>query len=135
DEDIKESTLATVPSATTAGSAGAVAAGAITGAGIADGSLNLKDVAHASGLINLNFGSIAANSCSLQAPQPVPGVDLTKDLIIAQPDYGTFSTNLSVTAGNSNNTNGFFRLVVCNPTGSAIDPAASDFQWAAISLG
>jgi hypothetical protein len=96
-----------------------IAADAVTGAEVGDGSLLLRDTAALSGQVRVNAPAIAPGSClSLQATVPgvkpydrtlvLPTQNLSPGLLVTQ----IFNTNLA----------GRILFRVCNTSGKAVDP-------------
>ncbi len=147
--DVKESKLGKVPSAakatqatnadqatlaqkaTTADSATTVPDNSITGAKVADRSLGAADVALANGSPTVDLPSIPANDCAyavVPAGQNLGGTTVS----VSARDGAAFSNGgLSLHAAKSNIQTSF-RLVACNMTGVAINPAAAEFDYTAI---
>jgi len=147
--DVKESKLGKVPSAakatqatnadqatlaqkaTTADSANTVADNSITGAKVADRSLGAADVALANGSPTVDLPSIPANDCGyavVPAGQNLAGATVS----VSARDGAAFSNGgLSLHAAKSNIQTSF-RLVACNVTGVAINPASAEFDYTAI---
>ena len=148
--DVKESKLGQVPSAakslagrprptsadqatkaTTADSATTVPDNSITGAKVADRSLGAADVAMANGSPTVDLPSIPANDCAYAL---VPtGQNLAGATVSASARDGAAFSNggLSLHVAKSNIQTSF-RLVACNVTAAAINPAAAEFDYTAI---
>ena len=103
----------------------------ITGAKVADRSLGAADVALANGSPTVDLPSIPANDCAyavVPAGQNLAGTTVS----VSARDGAAFSNGgLSLHAAKSNIQTSF-RLVACNMTGVAINPAAAEFDYTAI---
>jgi hypothetical protein len=96
----------------------AIAADAVTGAEVDDGSLLLRDTAALAGQVRVNAPSVPADTClSLQAP--VPGVK-PYDRTLVLPTQN-LPQGLSVTPVFNTNLAGRLLFRVCNATAKAID--------------
>jgi hypothetical protein len=97
----------------------AIAADAVTGVEIDDGSLLLRDTAALAGQIRVNAPSVPASTClTLQAP--VQGVK-PYDRTLVLPTQN-LSPGLSVTPVFNTNLAGRLLFRVCNATAKAVDP-------------
>ena len=96
-----------------------IAADAVTGAGVADGSLRLGDSAVLSGQVRVDAPLIAAHSCRGQSA-PVPGVK-AYDRTLVLPTQN-LSPGLFVTQIFNTNAAGKVLFRMCNATGSALNP-------------
>jgi len=96
-----------------------IAADAVTGAGVADGTLRLGDTAILSGQVRVDAPQIAAHSCrALSAPAPgMKAYDRTLVLPTQNLSPGLFVTQIFNT-----NAAGKVLFRVCNATGSSLDP-------------
>ncbi len=83
-----------------------------------------------SGTITLNFSSIPAHSCQYIAVNPSGVDDISNDVVAVTPGYnvGTDSTGLSFYAARSTSS-AFFRIVACNVTTTAVNPASDNYHW------
>ena len=124
--DIAESSLAKVPSAAAADVAGGVAAGSVTGAGVADRSLTAADYAVGSGSFTVDISSVPGNECQYTAVNV--NTNLQNAAIVVTPPSNFGGIDISVTVVHSDAV-GPLRLMVCNPTGAAIDPPNATFNW------
>ena len=77
----------------------------------------------------MNFPSIPAGTC--QSGSRVTSESLDDDLILVTPGV-TWPTGLTVTAHQQTVGSSSFVLAVCNPTGAAIDPDPTAFQFIVI---
>lgn len=107
-----------------------IANNTIDGGEVVNAGLSDVDVGNASGTFTFNAASIAANGCTVTAPE-VPGVD-NNDHVIVTPPQEIMALDLSVTAGKSTS-DGFIRLNLCNPTGVAIDPPNATYAFVTIN--
>jgi hypothetical protein len=105
-----------------------IAAGAVNGAKIANGSLNAQDAASVSGNFAFDIPSIAANSCTDFAPSP--GGTLTTDSIVITPEATFSDFPLSLTTVRSI-LDGFIRMQVCNVSAVAVNPPSLNFAFVA----
>ena len=96
-----------------------IAADAVTGAGVADGSLRLDDTAVLSGQVRVDAPLIPAHSCRGQSA-PVPGVK-AYDRTLVLPTQN-LSPGLFVTQIFNTNAAGKVLFRVCNATGSSLNP-------------
>lgn len=121
----------TADSATKADSADTVKDDAITGAKVADRSLSAADVAVANGSPTVDLPNIPANDCAyalVPTGQNLSGAAVT----VSAGQGGVFANGgLSLHVAKSNIQTSF-RLVACNVTAAAIDPAAAEFDYTAI---
>jgi hypothetical protein len=108
-------------------------ASVVNGSNVADRSLNADDVTQASGQVTIDFGSLAAGSCTYSLVETgLP--DLTGDLLFASPGIaGGWSSNVIVDPYLSN-LEGFMRLRVCNISAGAEDPPNTTFNWAVMKV-
>jgi len=146
--DVKESKLGQVPSAakalqaakatqaetaTKAGSADSadtVKDNAITGAKVANRSLSAADFALANGSPNVDLPSIPANDCAyalVPTGQNLAGATVS---VSAGGNAQFANGGLSIHAAKSNIQTSF-RLVACNMTAAAINPAVAQFDYTA----
>ncbi len=118
-------------SATKADSADTVKDDAITGAKVADRSLSATDFTVANGSPTLDLPSIPANDCAyvlVPTGQNLSGAAVT----VSAGQNAVFANGgLSIHVAKSNVLTAF-RLVACNVTAGAIDPAAAEFDYTAI---
>jgi hypothetical protein len=103
-----------------------IAADAVTGAGVADGTLRLGDTAVLSGQVRVDAPAIAAHSCRPQSA-PVPGVK-AYDRTLVLPTQN-LSPGLFVTQIFNTNAAGKLLFRVCNVTGTALDPPLGGWAY------
>ena len=117
--------------ASTADSATTVPDNSINGAKVADRSLSANDLAVANGSPTLDLPSIPANDCFYVLHDT--NVNLSGATVsVSAPSGGPFSSGgLSIHVAKSNIADSF-RLVACNVTAAAIDPAPAEFDYTAI---
>ena len=96
-----------------------IAADAVTGAGVADGTLRLGDTANLSGQVRVDAPLIPANSCRGQSAT-VPGVK-AYDRTLVLPTQN-LSPGLFVTQIFNTNAAGKVLFRVCNATGTPLNP-------------
>jgi len=150
--DVKESKLGQVPSAakakqadsatqaqkataadtaTKADSADSVKDDAITGQKVADRSLSAADFTLANGSPSVDLPNIPANDCAyaiVPTGQNLAGATVS---VSAGESVQFANGGLSIHAAKSN-IDTSFRLVACNMTAAAINPAAAPFDYTAI---
>jgi hypothetical protein len=118
-------------SATKADSADTVKDDAITGAKVADRSLGAADITVANGSPSVDLPNIPANDCAyalVPTGQNLAGVTVS----VSAGESAQFANGgLSIHAAKSN-IDTSFRLVACNMTAAAINPAAAPFDYTAI---
>ena len=103
-----------------------IAADAVTGAGVADGTLRLGDTAVLSGQVRVDAPPIAAHSCRPQSA-PVPGAK-AYDRTLVLPTQN-LSPGLVVTQIFNTNAAGKLLFRVCNVTGTALDPPLGGWAY------
>jgi hypothetical protein len=107
-----------------------LAAGAVGGAEVANGTLTSADVGRFSGTSTHDFPSIAASSCAYFLVDPngaAPDVDIENDPVLVIPGE-TVPQNVVVTSWRTNLA-GRFRIRACNITALPIDPPSASYHW------
>jgi hypothetical protein len=141
---VNESSLAKVPSATsadqaasaasatTAANATGIADNTVSSAKVADGSLTGHDVGRRAGSNAFTIGSIPAGTCEVKASQVAEGVDMRDDAITVTAEQN-LAAGLVISSENSDSP-GFIRINVCNVTGAAVDGGSHVFHWVAFDV-
>jgi hypothetical protein len=93
---------------------------------ISDGSLMSTDVTSARGVESLNFGSVAGGACASSTIQT--SNVLSNDLLLITAAPG-LSGAFTVRAMPQTVASTLMEVTVCNQSGSAIDPPATNFSW------
>jgi hypothetical protein len=126
--DIAESSLGKVPAAR---SADTVAPNSITGVSVTDRSLRADDFAVAGGTVHLDMPSIPANDCAYSLVPTGASLDGVAVFVSAGQSATFANGGLSLHVAKSNIPTSF-RLVACNVTAAAIDPAPAPFDYVAL---
>jgi len=110
-----------------------IAAGAVTGAKVADRSLDANDVTQASGQATNDFSSILAGECTyFLVTSGLP--DLTGYLVFASPGNTSGWPTDVIVSSNLSNIEGRFRLKACNIGTVTADPPSTVFNWAVMKV-
>lgn len=114
-----------------------IAAGAVTGAHIADGSLAANDLGRFSGRFGMRVGPVPANECwTATQPGLAPeraGADISRDLVVVNPDSMWPEEELSLTVQNSARPDRF-AITACNVTGGDVEPFDVELRYLVIDL-
>lgn len=100
---------------------------------VADGSLDGDDIGTASGSVNVDFASVAANDCNRVQLNTGTNQEISTDLIAVTPGVD-WPPRMSITPSNSL-TRGFINLTICNvqPNFSE-NPLPTTLRWIAIDV-
>lgn len=107
-----------------------IAANAVGGAEVADGSLTTSDYEYASGTTAFDMGSVAANTCGSSDLIAVPAGASNDPVVVTPSDswigvQATMTYNTRLVGGLFN----AFRIQLCNISTSAVDPPNLTFHW------
>ena len=105
-----------------------IASSAVTASRLASGAVTVSKLDAVTGVVSVNFGSIAAHTCDTLTP--VASGVTTSDNIILTPDVSV--TGSLIWGVRQPGFDDFLWLDVCNPTAGAIDPPLSSFRYLAI---
>ena len=100
---------------------------AVASGEVSNHSLVADDIAAQNGVETINFGNIPASTCD-DAVILTSNTSLAGDVILVTPG-NTFNPNLIIQAQPQAALGGNILMTVCNWTGSAIDPASTDFGY------
>jgi hypothetical protein len=111
----------------------------VTGAKVADGTLDSRDIARFSGRFRttIGMGQIKPGECWSGEPvglaPEVAKADISGDLVLVTPDASWPETKLAFTVRNSANTSRFV-LAACNTTSASVPSTEVGFRYAVIDI-
>jgi hypothetical protein len=109
----------------------------VTGAKIADGTLDSRDIARFSGRFRTTVGPVAAGKCWSGEPvglaPEAAKADISGDLVLVTPDASWPEDRLAFTVRGSANPSRFV-LAACNVTTSSVPATEIGFRYVVLDL-